>query len=235
MFIDQLRAAVEAADTPWQIADVERRIWQGAWSNGHLTDDEAAGLTELLHERKRLRAVRTTIKVAEPRIGKIRGPKKVAAIARRRYLASCWPLPPEEAQHFSLCEQSALRIIADEIKTRGTSTLCNAAIAARGGTSVSIVKSAVRKACARRLLMREERRRRGQASLTNIIRPCCPRYRKWICKHAAGCRPPGVRKIRNLPTTDNGFRKDGEYVAVERPQSGLAMTQIASSVPRGGP
>jgi hypothetical protein len=134
-------------------------------------------------------------------------PVKAASIARRRRLAACWPLPPTNAAAFTLSEQAALRVIADEMKRHGICTSCNAKIAAIAGTCVTVVKNALRKAKALRLLTVEERRRAGQRSLTNLVRFLCMAWKSWITRKGSG--------VRKTTTTDHGFRSNLTSEAVD--------------------
>ena len=195
MFLDQLRASVEAAQSLSDISSLERTIWQTAWP-AHIGDAEAQELADTLGDKRKAltaqAAAKAPIGFTKPK-PRITGPKKAEAIARRRRLASCWPLPPKLAGHFTTCELAALRVIADDMKRHGSCAMFIDKIAAIAGTCRTVVKSALRKARGLRLLTLEERRRRGQRSLTNVVRFLCTSWRHWILG-----KPTGVR---NLPTT----------------------------------
>jgi hypothetical protein len=241
VFVDQLTEAVEGASTPVQFAMLERLIWHQAWANGQITDDDAQRLAEALQTRKGLRQVeRADPKRSTRAEGRIKGPKKAAAIARRRYLASCWPAPPEMLAHFTMSEAAALRIVGDEIKIHGTSTLCHAAVAARAGTCVTVVKDMYRKGRALCLFTTEERRRRGQRSLTNIVRPRCKVWLKWVRRHELGRRQPNqgplgaeTTEIRPPRTTQ---KERGEAPAYARAllRLGVPPKEGEGAPPRGG-
>ena len=226
MFIDQLREAVEAAHTLSDISGLERTIWRAAWPN-YVNDADAQELAQVLHNKKRkftssVNSAARPIGFAKPK-ARITGPKKAAAIARRRRLASCWPLPPHLTSHFTTCELAALRVIADDMKRHGVCTMFNDKIAAIAGTCRTIVKSALRKARALRLLTVDERRRAGQRSLTNVVRFLCTAWKQWILRKPIG--------VRFSITTDQTFRTNGATAAVERFGSGLARVGIAKTGP----
>jgi len=230
MFINQIRAAVEAAETYAQISNLERLIWQHAWPAGYLADVEADELTQVLHAKKKAleaAAASRLVGFVKPKGGRRGGPKNAASIARRRRLAACWPLPPELAAQFTISEQAALRVVADQLRRWGSCTLFLEQIAAIAGTCKTVVKNALRKAKALRLLTVEERRRRGQPSLTNIVRFLCMKWRAWILRKGGG--------VRNTTTTDKAFRKNGTNSAVESFAKSFSMMKIASSGPRAGP
>jgi len=228
MFLDQLRASVDAAATLGDISTLERTIWQTAWPD-HIDDATAGELSELLHAKRKL------LQAAPPRLvgftkarpERITGPKKAAAIERRRRLAACWPLPPKLAGHFTLSEQAALRVVADDLKRHGICTKFVAQIAAIAGTCRTVVKNALRKARALRLLTVEERRRRGQRSLTNVVKFLCRSWRQWILPKRGGVIFP--------TTTHNRFISNGASTVVEKIGRGFSGVEIARSVPRSPP
>jgi hypothetical protein len=63
-----------------------------------------------------------------------------------------------------------LRIVGDEVRQHGAYALYIDAIAARAGVCRTTAQNAIREARALGFVTVEERRRRGQPSLTNIIR-----------------------------------------------------------------
>jgi len=136
-------------------------------------------------------------------------------------------LPPELAARFTLSEQAALRVVADEMKRYGRCMMFLEQIAAIAGTCRTVVKNALRKARALRLLTVEERRRRGQPSLTNIVCFLCMKGRAWILRKGGG--------VRFTTSTDHEFRKYGMSSVVERFARSLPMPRFANSGPRAGP
>ena len=169
----------------------------------------------------------TSFAPARATLKRQRSPDKVASIARRRRLAACWPLPPSLAQEFTISEQAALRVIADELRRYGSCALFIDKVAALAGTCRTVVKNALRKARALRLLTVEERRRKGQRSLTNVVRFLCMTWRQWITRRKTGVIFP--------TTTIDSFRSKGQSKAVERFAQSLSMRIFASAVPAGGP
>jgi hypothetical protein len=89
-------------------------------------------------------------------------------------------MPPALACKFTTCELAALRIIGDEVRLHGCCALHIDAIAARAGTCRTVVKNALREARRLGLATVQERRRRGQKSLTNIIRIVSAEWMAWI-------------------------------------------------------
>jgi hypothetical protein len=82
-----------------------------------------------------------------------------------------WPLRLQR----SVChEMAAFRIVSDEVCHHGVCGLYIDAIAARAGTCRTTVKNALREA---RTV--QERRRRGQKSLTNLVRIVSPEWMAW--------------------------------------------------------
>ena len=89
-------------------------------------------------------------------------------------------MPPALAARFTQAEMAALRIISDEVRHHGVCGLHIDAIAARAGTCRTTVKNALREARRLNLVTVQERRRRGQKSLTNLVRIVSPEWTAWI-------------------------------------------------------
>ena len=89
-------------------------------------------------------------------------------------------MPPALAARFTQAEMAAFRIISDEVRHHGVCGLHIDAIAARAGTCRTTVKNALREARRLNLVTVQERRRRGQKSLTNLVRIVSPEWMAWI-------------------------------------------------------
>jgi hypothetical protein len=76
-------------------------------------------------------------------------------------------MPPALAARFTQAEMAVFRIVSDEVRHHGVCALHIDAIAARAGTCRTTVKNALREARRLGLITVEERRRRGQKSLTS--------------------------------------------------------------------
>jgi hypothetical protein len=107
-------------------------------------------------------------------------------------------MPPALAARFTTGELAVLRIVADEVWHNGTCSACIDAIAARSGTSRPTVQRALHQAKLLGYLTVEERRRRGQKSLTNVVRIVSPEWSTWI-RHT-----PKRIGCQNRDTTDMG-------------------------------
>jgi hypothetical protein len=228
MFAQQLAGAISHARSPQQCDQLARDIWR-AHASGILSDDEAQAAAESIHAKKQagsptLAGGFKNASSAFPRARQQRSPDKQASIERRRRLAACWPLPPALASKFTTSEQAALRVIADEMRRYGSCAMFIDKVAAIAGTCRTVVKNTLRKARALRLLTVEERRRRGQRSLTNVVRFLCTAWRHWINRRKTG----GIFST----TTVDGFKPEGEGRAVERFAQSLSVKKIASLVPR---
>ena len=232
MFAQQLAGAISHASSPQELDQLARDIWR-AHGSGVLTDDEAQAAAESVHAKKTTagtQQVACGLKVAScafPRARQQRSSDKQASIERRRRLAACWPLPPALASQFTTSEQAALRVIADEMKRYGSCAMFIDKVAAIAGTCRTVVKNTLRKARALRLLTVEERRRKGQRSLTNVVRFLCTAWRHWINRRKTG----GIFST----TTANGFKPEGQNRAVEHFAQSLSMKKLANLVPAGGP
>jgi hypothetical protein len=84
-----------------------------------------------------------------------------------------------------------MRIVGDECRAHGCCTLHIDAIAARSGVHRTTVQNALREAQGREgrpgIITVQERRRRRQRSLTNIIRIVSREWRDWL--HRGPSRP----------------------------------------------
>lgn len=190
----QFTCAIECAQFH-ELTDLSRDLWK-AHAAGYLDDDTAQELAERIETRKpkrqHLAGKRFQIAgIPTPQ----RSPDKQASIERRRRLARQSPVPPEHVHEFTLSMHAALTIIVGEIEKHGVCSLCMAAIAAAAGTCRTIVRNAMNKGRALGLLTRQERRRRGQKSLTNLVRILRPSWQHWL-------RWIGRRKLRTTKDKD---------------------------------
>jgi hypothetical protein len=103
-----------------------------------------------------------------------------ASLERRRRLAASGPMPPTLAARFTQGELAALRIVGDEVLARGFCDLHIDAIAARAGVCRTTTQNALRMARQLGMITVQERRRRGQKSLTNIVRIISAEWQSWL-------------------------------------------------------
>jgi hypothetical protein len=174
-------------------------LWKGlrrACSRGSDVDNEMETLDEAARARREaIQARRTETRKTSgvpqnaPRGSarrRQRSPDKQASIERRRRLVASGPLPPPLAARFTWGEVAVMRIVGDECRARGCCTLHIDAIAARAGVHRTTVQNALREAQGRQgrpgIVTVQERRRRGQRSLTNIIRIVSRDWLNWLHK-----------------------------------------------------
>jgi hypothetical protein len=214
MFAEQIAGAIEHAQFH-ELNDLAHTLWK-AHAAGHLDDEQAQGLAERLEAKrpKRPTGPVTSFKPLPAAPKRQRSPDKQASIERRRELARQSPVPPEHVREFTTCEHAALTIMVGEIRKHGVCGLCMDAIAALAGTCRSVVRYAMRKARALGLMYREERRRKGQKSLTNLVRILKPAWRNWV-------KWIGLRK---MSTTKDKIQKNYPIDAVE--SSGVAFRSL---------
>jgi hypothetical protein len=192
----QIAGAVARAQFT-ELGALSHTLWR-AYEAGHIGEAEAHALSEQLEARKPKPGAVPSF--AQVRTAKApHSPDKQASIERRRRLARASPVPPEHVDKFTTCEHAAITVMVEQIRKHGVCSLCMDAIAALAGTCRTIVRNAMRKGRALGLLHREERRRRGQKSLTNLVRILQPAWRAWV----------QWRGRRNTSTSDERFRKDG--------------------------
>src|SRR6185436_7335629 len=99
-------------------------------------------------------------------------------------------------------EHAVITVVAGEIQRAGACTWCLARIAAIAGVCPTLVRSAIRKARNVGLLFSIERRRRGQKSLTNVVRVLRKSWGAWLQR--IGCR-----KSRSTTDIDSKTRSTG--------------------------
>lgn len=223
MFANQFAGAVSCAQFS-DLNDLSHKLWK-AHAAGHLSDDEAQALAETIQAKKGgyqhigggAGNGCTGFLAARGQ----RSPDKQASIERRRRLARASPVPPELVDRFTQGEHAVITVVAGEIARAGACTWCLDRIAAISGVCKTLVRDAIRKARNVGLLYSIERRRRGQKSLTNIVRVLRRSWGAWLTR--IGCR-------KTKSTTDKVLR-NGASLSVERSQSGLSMMTIARTVP----
>jgi hypothetical protein len=157
-----------------------------------------------------------------------RSPDRAASIERRRHLAASGPMPPRLASRFTTGELAVLRIVGDEVRARGVCGLHVDAIAARAGVCRTTAQNAIREAYRLGLLIREERRRRGQPSLTNLIKIISTEWLTWLRLEKGG----GFKKFSTTGTTDIRSRTVSRG---EGPQAAFRGERGARVPGRSGP
>ncbi len=174
-------------------------VWKAHFA-GHIDDATAQGFAEQIEARKPKRTEPTSF--APPVVKPQRSPDKQASIERRRRLARASPVPPELVGEFTTCEHAVMTILVGEIQKHGVCSRFMDAIAALAGTCRTVVRNTLNKARKFNLLQREERRRRGCKSLTNLIRIVSPVWRQWLAFI-------GRRKLRSTTDKVSGIVKAG--------------------------
>jgi hypothetical protein len=111
-------------------------------------------------------------------------------------------VPPSLAAKFTWGEQAALRVVGNEVRKHGVCRLPILAIAALAGVHRTTVQNALRQARRLNLATVQERRRRGQASLTNIVRVVSQEWLTWIRKGPRASVMLGEGSNKKLSTTD---------------------------------
>jgi len=193
MFHAAMKAAIDDARTLAHMDELSRQVWQGHGS-GALSDEEAQALAERLHGRRG--AIREGIRpvgipagrasLFPPRARSV-SPDKAASRDRRRLLACSGPMPPALAARFTTGQLAVLRIIADEVASKGVCGLCIDAIAARAGVCRRLAQAAIRLAAGDGLLTVEERRHEGRKNSPNLVRIIS---REWVAWMRRGQRKP---------------------------------------------
>jgi hypothetical protein len=199
MLVDHMLCTIDGAQSI-ELARVGSDISR-AYGNGALSEDDYQRLWEAIEARRALdrlaaagRRKGSPRRPARPR--QPRSPERQASIARRRRL-SVVAMPPHLAAHFTTSELSALLIIGSEAVAHGCCTLYVETTAARAGCKRTTVQNAIRQARRLGLIEVRERRRRGQKSLTNVIRIISKEWRLWLT------RGGGFKKTNTTVTSTN--------------------------------
>jgi AraC-like DNA-binding protein len=196
MLADDIADRIAAACHPAELDALVKDMW-GKHTHGLLTDNDMEILEEAARARREAFQARRpetrpkprTALSSAPRVSarRQRSPDKQASIERRRRLVASGPLPPHLAARFTWGEVAVMRIVGDECRARGCCTLHIDAIAARAGVHRTTVQNALREAQGREpgrtaIITVQERRLRGQRSLTNIIRIVSRDWLNWLHK-----------------------------------------------------
>jgi hypothetical protein len=225
MFIEHFEGAIARA----QFSDLDslaRAVWK-AHGAGHLDDETAQALAEQLEARRPKAGEGRATSFAPAAVApkRQRSPDKVASIERRRRLARASPVPPELVDQFTQGELAVITVVAGEIQRAGACTWCLDRIAAVAGVCKTLVRDAIRKARNVGLLYSIERRRRGQKSLTNVVKALRRSWGVWLQR--VGCR-----KTRSTADKDSRIDRTG---AVDGAAKWTFEVGFARSGPTGGP
>jgi hypothetical protein len=196
VFADHLALEIDRAPSK-HLDYLARQLWT-AHANGTLTDEQAQSLAELLHDRQRVsrsdpphkgegkahQAGRRSSIFPVRRYQ--RSPDRQRSLERRRTLAASGPMPPRLASMFTTGELAVLRLVADEVRTRGLCALTVPELAARAGVCRRTAQVAIRQAAALGLLTVQERRQQGRLNLSNILRIVSTEWLSWLKK--TGCK-----------------------------------------------
>lgn len=194
MLLEQFAAAAAGARNFAALDEISRLSWR-ALAEGVFDDAAAHAVSEAVEARRRVlkgQGDRKALSSSKPATARrlcfgSRGsqarpvsPDKAASLARRRRWAASGALPPQIAAEFTQAEVAALAVVARECQRRGRCELPIDAIAALAGVSRTSVQNALRHARRRGLLSVQERRRRGQKSLTNVVAIAVREWQAWL-------------------------------------------------------
>lgn len=216
----------QVADASLTALDDLSRCVLIANGEGRLTDQEAQSLAEAIHTRRQSlkdrgqakplgslleplgdpRKPARTCSYFPPKRRPQRSPDRQKSLERRRRLAASGPIPPAMAARFTGGEQAVLKIVADEVRARGTCALSIPEIAARSGTSDSTVRRAFRAAFG--LMTIEERRVPFRPNLTNVVRIVSREWLAWIQKGRTRSTPRGEGSKADRPRTTRVYEQD---------------------------
>lgn len=226
-----------------QLPDLTQTLWKAVHA-GAIGWDEAEPLSEQLEVRRRLLAERRTGPAGPLRTTTRTGARSNSdAWARRRRLAASGPMPPALAAGFTTGELAALRIVADEVRDKGSCDRTLGELAVRAGVSIDTARRAIRQAARLGFITVEERRRYRQPSLSNVVRIVSREWLTWIAKgrvaqRAANPDTPDHRTSYAIVGARGGWQKSNaldskDYKRAETP-SRATPRQEQSSVSKQG-
>ena len=229
MLAEQFHEAARAARNSAGLDQVARLLWR-AHAEGHVSDADAEAVSEALQARRAaFSRPGTPLALAMPasarRKPSQRTPDRQASLERRRRQASSGAMPPQIASLFTMGEAAALSVIAAEIRERGVCTLCIDAIAALAGVSRTTAQNALRAAERFGLILRKERRRAGQRSLTNVLAIVSREWRTWIAMR----RGIGLKRV----SATNTIRSDQGKTRLKTPPNQPSRPQKFATVGSG--
>src|SRR4028118_2394149 len=134
-------------------------------------------------------------------------PRTAASVERRRSLASQGWFPPAIAARFTVGEQAALAIIAQEVARHDACSLFIEKIAALAGVTRSTVKRALKAAHGLGMIRIEERRLTGWRNDANEVTILDAGWLTWLRMRQRG---EGSKKgpARNTKIQTRGFRSE---------------------------
>jgi len=215
MSVFEFTVALNGARTLAFVDEIARDLWR-AYAAGEIGESEAEGIASRIEEARRRIRPKDTVGTRAPavplaavskfRVRKRRcvSPDRAKSRERRRRLAYSGPLPPVLAAGFTTGQLATLRIVADEMRARGSCTLALEAIAAKAGVCVTTARGAIRLAAGDELVHIAERRRHGQPSLTNVVCVISREWLTWIRRGAGGgCRTVNPTDNKRLNTANS--------------------------------
>jgi hypothetical protein len=144
-------------------------------------------------------------------------PRTAASVERRRSLASQGWFPPAIAARFTVGEQAALAVIAQEVARHGACRLFIEKVAALAGVTRSTVKRAQKEAHALGMIGIAEQRRTAFRNDANVITILDPAWLAWLRlrRRGVGSRKEPARNTkiqtrsesRSTPCERKGFRQ----------------------------
>lgn len=231
MFKDEIQRAIESA-LPAQLAGLAHDIWR-AHAAGHLEDEAAQDLAELIQARKMAgRAGAGPVQLGRltsifPAKRRQVAPDRAASITRRRTIAASGPLPPTLAARFTVGQLAVLGVVGDELAAHGECTLTVGEIAARAGVSHRLAQGAIRLAEGDGLVVVVERRRKGDINLPNVVRLLSREWRAWLARR-------GGRGCRTVRPTDSGGSIQKTGIAVETANRAAGQALGGTGAPDSG-
>ncbi len=159
-------------------------------------------------------------------------PRTAASVERRRSLASQGWFPPAIAARFTVGEQAALAVVAQEVARHGSCCLFIEKIAVLAGVTRSTIKRALKEAHALGMIRIEERRLTGWRNDANVVSILDPAWLAWLRMRGRG---EGSRKepARNTKIQRKGFRSEEAAQAPDQAHSDKVQATPRPDAPEG--
>jgi len=234
MLAHQFHEAIAAARNTAALDNTARLLWR-AHAEGAIADTDAEAVAEAVQSRRAVFSrppAGVALSQAAPASARRkpvrpRSPDRQASLERRRRQAMSGIIPARIAASFTLGEVAALSVIAYAVREVGVCVLPLDKIAGLAGVSRTTAQNAVRAAEKLGLILRIERRRRGDRSDTNILRIVSREWLAWLAHGGVG--------LKKLSATDNPLHTKGKTRGVIWRESALCDRHNQNKKPdRGG-
>lgn len=188
--VSNYSSAIEQACSMARLDELSRGLWSVLHVAGHVSDEDATSLGNLIKERRehlsrpRKNAVPGRASYFPPKPAP-RSYNRAQSRHRKRGMARARWLPDVLAANFTEGELAALSVVAEAVKKKGKCLYPIAKIAALAGVSESTVRNAFRAGRTLGLIYIRERRRPRDRNLPNVVTVISSEWNTWLERRSA--------------------------------------------------